>query len=363
MWPDRFRESLIAILTTALALSGAALFLSLLSAQAATGGQPAAAPQAPVLTATRPTPETVSAIFLPYTTWQPTPVPTAVPPPEWLTYLNRFRAAADLHPLTENSTWSYGSWLHSRYMVKEDAITHGEDPSSEWYTEEGDIAGRKGNIAVSWSVYARNAFAIDLWMSGPFHAIRILDPRLYETGFGSYREEIGYWKMAATLDVSRGRGELPADITYPIFFPADGGATWLPGHVYGEFPDPLAHCGYTRPAGAPLLMQLGTGSLSPEVITHSFRSTATELEHCVFSESTYTHTVTWQQNSGRRLLDGRDAIVLMPREMLEVGKSYTASITISGTAPITYSWSFSVTTPPAAYRPSPAIEAIIGEQK
>ena len=65
----------------------------------------------------------------------------------WLTYLNHYRATANLPELIENPAWSHGAWLHSRYMVKNDIIQHDEDPQNDWYTQEGELAGRHGNVA------------------------------------------------------------------------------------------------------------------------------------------------------------------------------------------------------------------------
>ncbi|MFW6183297.1 MAG: CAP domain-containing protein [Chloroflexota bacterium] len=272
--------------------------------------------------------------------------PTATPDtPSWLHYLNQFRDAAQLPHLTENPAWTQGEWLHSRYMVMEDHASHSESPSSPWYSEEGDIAGRNGNIFVSGWASAVDAYAIDFWMSGPFHAVAMLDPQLYETAFDSYREATGYWHMGATLDWARGLGALPSDITFPIFFPADDGQTWLVRHPGYEFPDPLSSCpGYTAPTGPPLIVQLGSGSLTPQVTAHSFaQEGGDDLEHCVFDETTYANPSPTMQNSGRRILNSRDAVVLMPRSPLQVGNSYVASITSKGT---THRWRFTVVSPP-----------------
>lgn len=284
----------------------------------------------------------------------PTPTPTATPPaPAWLQQINQFREEGHLPPVTENEAWSHGAWLHSRYMVMEDDVSHREDPASPWYTVEGDLAGRNGNIAVSTSALSPDLFALELWMTGPFHAVAILDPQLQETAFGAFREEAGYWRMGATLDVYRGLGVLPPGTTFPILFPADGGTTWLRDHRYFEWPDPLASCpGYSRPAGLPVIIQLGAGDVTPAVTDHAFFEGETPLEHCVFDETTYTHpTDGTQQNSGRRVLDSRDAVVLVPRYPLLEAHTYTASITANGS---TYRWHFTVGPRPAVPFSAPA---------
>ena len=48
----------------------------------------------------------------------------------------------------------------------------------------GDTAGNSGNVAVSSSTAATARNHIDLWMTGPFHAIGILRPKLATSGFG-----------------------------------------------------------------------------------------------------------------------------------------------------------------------------------
>lgn len=275
----------------------------------------------------------------PEPTLTPSPTPTVQPGPEWLAYVNEFRLLANLPSLSENPAWSYGGVLHSRYMVKEDHITHYENTSSPWYTPEGYDAGRSGNIAVSSSTAATDHFAIDLWMTGPFHAIGVIDPKLAQTGFGSYRENIGTWKMGATLDVLRGRGTLPPGTSFPIYFPQDGGQYWLTRYNGNETPDPLTSCpGYTAPSGPPVMLQLGSGSLTPSVTASSFARGSTPLEHCIFDETNYVNGNSSFQSLGRSVLNSRDAIVLMPRYPLEVGQTYTASITANGAV---YTWSFS----------------------
>lgn len=276
------------------------------------------------------------------------PAPTATPGAHaWLQQINHFREGSGLLPLTENESWSQGAWLHSRYMVMEDEVAHSEDPASPWYTLEGDLAGQNGNIAVSSSALAPDLFAIELWMAGPFHAVAVVDPQLEQTGFGSFREEIGLWQMGATLDVYRGLGETPPGTTFPILFPAAEGTTWLTGHRYYEWPDPLSSCpGYARPTGPPVIIQLGAGAGTPAVTDHAFFEGDAPLEHCVFDETTYTHpTDSSQQNVGRLVLDSRDAVVLLPRHPLVEGNTYTASITADGSA---YRWFFTVVHPPPA---------------
>lgn len=302
------------------------------------------------------TPGPTAASYLPYIVRAlPTATPTATatataPIPAWLRSVNRYREGANLHPLSENASWTQGEWLHSRYMVKEDHISHQENPSSPWYTPEGNAAGRSGNIYVSGYSSSIDDWAISFWMTAPFHAVSILDPQLYETAFASYREAIGFWNMGATLDWQRGLGTLPSTVTFPIYFPGDDGETWLRAYRGGEWPDPLSSCaGYVAPSGPPLILQLGSGNVTPTVTDHGFFRGGEALPHCVFDETSYVNPSPSTQNSGRAILNSRDAVILMPRDVLELGAAYTATVTANG---VTYTWSFTVVTPP-----QPAISA------
>ncbi len=268
----------------------------------------------------------------------------ATPPPAWFTYVNGYRAGAGLPPVEENGVWSYGCWLHARYMVKNDYIGHDEDPANPWYTSEGDAAAGSSNVMVHSSVYASDELAIDLWMQGPFHAVGIIDPALHTVGFGSYREADGGWQMGAALDVLRGLGSVLPGVRFPVYWPKPGGTMPLLSYGGGEVPDPLSACpGYTAPSGPPIILQLGAGEVTPQVTAHAFSRDGVPLEHCVFDETSYTNPT--YQALGRAVLDGRDAVVLMPRDPLEAGAQYVVSITANGT---TYVWTF--TTAPTARR-------------
>jgi len=246
---------------------------------------------------------------------------------------------AALPPVTENASWSYGNWLHAHYMVKNDVIQHTEDPSNPWYTPEGLAAAQSSNLAGHHNVNTSDKWAIDAWMQAPFHAVGILDPQLLQVGYGSYREANGGLQMGAGLDVIRGLGHIPPSVEFPIKWPSDGASVPLTLH-WGEYPSPLTSCpGYSSPSGLPIILQIGPGNLTPNVTSHLFMQGSTPLEHCVFDETSYSNPDSSQQSLGRGILDSRDAIILIPRNPLTPGASYTVSITVSGK---THTWSFSV---------------------
>lgn len=263
----------------------------------------------------------------------------ALPAPGgWLGYLNQYRAAAWLPPVTENAALSAGARKHATYIVHNGVLRHGEDPYGAGYSPEGQAAARQSNLFNSSDGGDSDGVAIDTWMQSPFHAVGVLDPRLAQVGYGSYREENNRVEMGAALNVLAGI-DPAAQPTYPIFWPGNGASLPLTLH-WGGYPSPLDGCpGYTAPSGLPLIMQLGSGKITPVVSATSFTQNGKPLEHCVIDETTYTTADRTQQKLGRSILGARDAIVLIPRFPLTSGTTYTASLTVNGRA---YTWSFGV---------------------
>ena len=269
-----------------------------------------------------------------------TATPEAVAGPDWLNYLNLFRTEANLPPLTENSVLSRGAELHSLYMVKTDQIMHSEDINQPWFTREGDMAARNGNLAASDWFDASDRWAINYWFSAPFHGLPIIDPHLQAVGFGLYRERLGSTLVAATLDIKQGRVDNDPTASYPVYFPRDGGQTWVLDHKLFEYPQPLTSCpGYQRPSGPPIMLLLGNGNQTPNVTGSSFMQVEGNIPllHCVFDETTYSNPSESAQRTGRFILAQRNAVILMPRQPLLVDRSYVVSITVNGT---THSWQF-----------------------
>ncbi len=297
----------------------------------------------------QPTPELTPEAYLPFVvrSW-----PSLPPQPNWLAYVNHYRAMADLPPVTENVTWSDGCWKHARYMVKNDFIGHTEDPNNPWYTPEGQAAGGSSNVWASYAVDTADEDSVDVFMQAPFHAVGIVDPALLQVGFGSYRESDGGLQYGVALDVIRGLGSIPPSVAFPVKWPAHGTTVPILLH-WGEYPDPLTSCpGYSTPSGLPIILQIGPGNVTPNVTSHSFMQGSTPLEHCVFDETSYTNPDGSAQSLGRSCLDARDATVLIPRYPLTPGATYSASITVNDQ---TYTWSFTVSSTALALERTPEI--------
>ena len=269
----------------------------------------------------------------------------AIPSPGgWLDHLNYYRAVACLPPVTENPVWSRGDRNHAIYIVRNDALQHSENPYNTYYTPEGQTAAQQSNLFNSDDLHDTDWWVLDTWMQSPFHAVGVLDPRLVQVGYGSYRKEHGDLQTAAALNVIAGLDH-KMKATYPVFWPGNGATMPISLH-WGGYPSPLTSCpGYTTPSGPPLIIQVGPGNITPVVSATSLTHNGQPVEHCVFDETTYRNPDRSQQILGRAILGARDAIVLIPRFPLAIGTTYTASIMVNG---LTYAWSFGTSSAPQA---------------
>jgi hypothetical protein len=243
--------------------------------------------------------------------------------------LNSWRANAGVVPITENPTWSAGDYNHAVYMVKDDQVTHYEIPGYPYYTIEGDTAARNSNIEVRGSTNFSDEQAVDWWMGAPFHALGMMDPRLTQSGFGSYREVKSGWQAGFALDTIRGNSFTGGQ--YPVYWPGNGTTEPLMSYSGGEFPDPLQACpGYSVPTGLPVFIQVGGNVATTAGPAHSFTGNGVSLAHCVIDS---TNPAVGSN------LTYRGAVIVIPQQPLVAGVHYAVSLTING-AP--YSWSFTV---------------------
>lgn len=267
-------------------------------------------------------------------------VASAAPADTWLSVVNAYRAMSGLAPVTENPTWSSEAQAHSCYLLL-NGISHDEVPGNPGYTPGGDIAGNSGNVAVSSGIGATARNHIDLWMTGPFHAIGILRPKLATSGFGICADATtSPWHSGGTLDVLRGiNQQIPTPTTATVF--PGRGATIALDRFITESPNPLDFCGWTgTPAGLPLF------ALMPGTVT-SASATLTgpsgPLQTCVLHGENTTGTA-------QSILRSDKAVVVVPRNPLAPG-TYTATVTSSG-GDVT--WSFTVD--PSATLQAPTID-------
>jgi hypothetical protein len=256
------------------------------------------------------------------------PIPAFIPPDAgWLTTVNYYRAMSGQGPVTENATWSAGAYNHSCYMLQ-NGITHYEDASKPGYTASGDAAGKASNVAVS-SAYGTSARShIELWMTGPFHAIGVLRYNLQSVGFGKCdSNSTPTWHSGASLNVINGLNYSIPRPTTPIVFPGNATTTNLNKFVT-ESPNPLTFCGWTGSAGLPVI------AMMPEQITSAtatITGPAGALEVCTLSGANTT-------GDAKTLLAGDNALTVIPRAALSNG-AYTVKVT---TQARTVTWTFTV---------------------
>lgn len=289
-------------------------------------------------------PEPTATPVPPEPTAGPTPEPTATPVPiigpPWLNLFNHVRAMAGLTAVPEKYPLTIGSELHSQYMVMNDkAASHSEDANNPYYDPAGHQAAKNGNLFATNQTDANYVWSVNFWVSAPFHLIRMLSPRMQSVGYGDFVDSGGGVNMAAVIDVGSDRVNTPSDVTYPIFFPGDGSETWVVRHSLHEWPDPVGSCpGYARPTGAPIIVQLGDGSLTPLVSSFTLSMDGKVLDACLFDETSYRNADSYAQGIGRTVLDEDDAVVILPRQPLAADAEYTVQLVANGQ---TYTWSFS----------------------
>lgn len=272
------------------------------------------------------------------------PVPPFIPASAgWLPTVNYFRAMSGLGTVTEAPELSTGAYSHSCYMLY-NGISHDETPGAPGYTAEGDTAGNAGNVAVS-SVYGTSDRShIELWMTGPFHAIGILRANLQTVGYGKCDStNTSPWRSGATLNVLSGLGAGPRPGT-PILFPGDGSTTNLSQFVT-ESPNPLTFCGWTGQAGLPVI------AMMPEAVTVAVSSITGPngpVQTCTLFSGNTT-------GAAKAILQGDNAVVVVPRAPLSPG-TYTVNAT---TQSRNVTWSFTVDPAAANGVPAPAPTANI----
>jgi len=264
---------------------------------------------------------------------------TPVAAGSWLNRLNLWRTNAAVTNLTENALWSAGDYNHSVYMVKNDLVTHYETPGVPYYTVEGDTAAQNSNLEVNSTTSFADDQAIDWWMAAPFHAMGMMDPRLTQTGFGSYREVKSGWQAGFSLDDIRGNSFTGGK--YPVYFPGNGTTEPLTSYGGGEFPDPLQACpGYSAPTGLPVFIEVGGNVSTTAGPIHSFTGNGVPLAHCVIDST---------NSAVSSYLVARGGVIVVPQQPLQAGVRYTVALTVNG---VPYTWSFTIG--PLAVVPPPA---------
>jgi hypothetical protein len=253
-----------------------------------------------------------------------TPTATASGPTadDWLGIVNAYRSQSGLSPVANNPAWSSGATNHSCWMLL-NGIAHDETPGSPGYTADGDQAGNSGNVAVSSSSSATTRSHIDLWMTGPFHAIGLLRPSLSQAAYGMCASPPNptrtQWKSAATLDVVRGNDWGAPKLPTPVVFPGNGATTSLTRFI-AETPDPRTFCGWgSQSVGLPLIAMMPSNVTTASA---TLVGPGGPVPTCVLHKANTNGTAS-------TILGGDNAVVVVPASPLVSGK-YTVSVSSNG---------------------------------
>ncbi|MDH4148284.1 MAG: CAP domain-containing protein [Acidimicrobiia bacterium] len=246
---------------------------------------------------------------------------------DWYGALNQYRAASGVEPVAHNSTWSSWAYNHGRYSICSGQLTHYE-VAHPAYTSEGDYAARHSNLAAGGTGRSGRSW-VEQWMSAPFHAINMLDPRLASAGFavaetgpGDVCYGVARWNAAAVLDVLSGR-----DYSRPlrtITFPGNGSRVPLQ-QFHGETPDPRINCpgGPDAWNGLPLIAMFGAPVNSAQAY---LAGPAGNLAVCVVSAATYWHPDPAWSDTARSILANSNAVIAIPQAPLAPGGHHFVAV-------------------------------------
>ena len=244
----------------------------------------------------------------------------------WLDRVNLYRTQAGLDPVSERADLSADAVAHSRWMVLNGSVAHSETPGTPGYSSAGNASGGRSNVYGTPLASARDLSAVDGWVTGPFHAVGFLTPSLIEVGYGSYRDsDASDIRMAATLDIYGAAREWNKSAGQPYTWPGDGSVVPVRSHI-NEWPSPTTHCPGHR--GLPVIAFFEE---SVDVTNHSFTTHDQQpVDHCVFDGTDYQNPDGNARSLGRSILDGANAVVVMPDQPLQPGEQYCFSVTSRG---------------------------------
>jgi uncharacterized protein YkwD len=280
------------------------------------------------------------------------PPPPPGPEYDWLRRLNDFRALAKLPPVEYDAGLSSADARHVNYLIKNYAESikagalagaqmHAETPGNPWYSPEGAAAGQHSDVDFMWisrgTLHESYTWALTDWMSGAFHRLPLLSPRLRRAG---YAQICDGGLCVAALDAQSALDGAGAMLyREPIAFPPDGATVSL-RTFNREWPDPLSSCpGYARPSGLPITLSLGAFQ---QVKLDKFsvkRADGDVVEACGFDSTSYVNPDPFTQQAARNVLRGHGAVVIVPRAPLAKGATYELSLTANGKP---YQWKFSI---------------------
>ncbi len=255
----------------------------------------------------------------------------------WLQTLNYMRSVANLHSVSENTTFRTGLQNHVTYLrdtpdscyTEQYASRHRENPGCPLYTPSGDTSGQRSNLAFGTQ---SERDAIELWMTGPFHAIGMLRPHLQQVAFA--REPTrGIAGLDITSDLIVNNRQAPSP-PQQILFPGADSVVHLQA-FRTENPNPLETCGYAG-SGLPIIAMLDT-TPSPATTATLTNGYGGAVEACVVTEHNYVTSDPVYGAAGKSILRGARGVLVIPKAPLHSDR-YTVTIRQPGDDDV--QWSF-----------------------
>jgi len=247
----------------------------------------------------------------------------------WLEILNYYRLSSGLTPVSEDLEMSNAAQNHAnylaktnmKYLVKEFANLHTENPASPYYNVTASALGA-GDIAWT-SVFSQRP--IDQLMSAPFHAIGLLHETFTKVGFGTAPVEVGgYFPGHQVTTLATVAGTSNALRTKSIFFPG-ANSTISINDFHTESPDPRESCGpnFRKYTGLPIFASILD---APSLRTSAFLTMPTgeilsnSRDLCVITEHNLKSTDPIYGAAARSIMSDEHMILVIPREPLKIGK-------------------------------------------
>jgi hypothetical protein len=265
--------------------------------------------------------------------------------PAWLTRINHIRHGSGLPPVKADSAWTKGIRLHLRYLGKTSAkyetgqyaSAHTENPKSPYYTKAGAREGGRSDLAFYDS--PNDVAAINVWLAAPFHAIGMIRPGLTKVAF--FRDKR---TGAAGLDVIGGLA--PTTRTKPVLYPGPGSTIDLAAYNE-ESPSPIETCNADQPhanygaPGLPLIVLLTAAparNLSVTLKNPKGKTSSSKGKGvCMVDERNFTSSDPIYGPTGREILAGDHAVLIIPRTRLKSGRY---SVDVSQSKQPSIKWSF-----------------------
>jgi uncharacterized protein YkwD len=262
------------------------------------------------------------------------PPASAQSTPEWLSALNAYRGSSGLAPVEVDANLLVGVRNHVGYMASAGTLTHAEQSDRAGYTPQGDAAAKRGVLAAAIGAAKTERQMIEDWLSGPFHSLPLLDPRVRTAAFASATSpQAGPFASLGMMDIGT---LIPTPLKAPVLFPGPGSTVSRTTRTL-EAPNSLSHCpGFVEPAGMPMIAQFPT---PPSGATGTLTANGSLIEVCIV-DSSYRNQDASDQQIGRLLLSSQNAVFMIPKQPLARETKYEAKID-AGPAGST-SWTFTV---------------------